>query len=251
MPMLSSRVPMAPAEAEDGSTDVRNVCVCSAVGALGRPAADGRPAAIGPAPAAPGAWTLQVIARRLRVRFQPLTLALLGFPGRPAPRGRRSGTRRRRAGASLASAAAAAPARLAAPPATQTLPARLPDGVRPRAAHGDVDDTLAEPLLASELLPCQRAVVDEAPCGQEGEEASTLILEVRLALGDGTEQALQVRAAERCRDAAARFVREHCLKPGFEAPLAAYLLEAEGRAESIPARLEADLSGIRMRYRKR
>lgn len=71
-------------------------------------------------------------------------------------------------GASLASAAAAAPARLAAPPATQTLPARLPDGVRPRAAHGDVDDTLAEPLLASELLPCQRAVVDEAPDGCRG-----------------------------------------------------------------------------------
>lgn len=55
----------------------------------------------------------------------------------------------------------------------------------------------------------------------------------------------------RARTQAARFVREHCLKPGFEAPLAAYLLEAEGRAESIPARLEADLSGIRMRYRKR
>jgi len=77
---------------------------------------------------------------------------------------------------------------------------------------------------------------------------STLLIQVKLKLGDGSVQTVQVRAADRCKEVAARFVRENSLKAWFEAPLRAYLMEAEDSAERFPVMLEADLMEIRRLY---
>lgn len=87
-----------------------------------------------------------------------------------------------------------------------------------------------------------------AAAAAEGEPDSTLLIEVRLTLGDGSVELVRVRAAERCKEVAARFVREHCLKAWFEEPLRAFLMEVEANAETFPARLEADLLDIRRRF---
>jgi len=79
-------------------------------------------------------------------------------------------------------------------------------------------------------------------------ELSTLLVEVRLDLGDGTAQTVQVRAVDRCQEVAARFVEEHSLKSLFEAPLSAYLQRAELSAEEFPIKLQASLADIRRSF---
>lgn len=79
-------------------------------------------------------------------------------------------------------------------------------------------------------------------------DRATLMIEAKLALGDGSVQVLEVRAADRCKDIAAKFVREHSLKASFEAPLRAYLMAAEKNAEQFPVMLEADLLEIQQDF---
>merc|ERR1719262_844559 len=64
--------------------------------------------------------------------------------------------------------------------------------------------------------------------------SSTVLIEAEITLGDGTVQTLQVRAADRCKEVAQRFVAEHSLEANFEAPLTAYLKEVENDAEKFP-----------------
>lgn len=97
---------------------------------------------------------------------------------------------------------------------------------------------------------------DEFGDAQENDEdddladqiSSTVLIEAKIRLGDGSEQALQVRAADRCKEVAARFVKEHSLKSTFEAPLTAYLKQVENDAEKFPHVVEADLMAIHQEF---
>mmetsp|Transcript_98684 Transcript_98684/g.318211 ORF Transcript_98684/g.318211 Transcript_98684/m.318211 type:complete len:386 (+) Transcript_98684:43-1200(+) len=76
--------------------------------------------------------------------------------------------------------------------------------------------------------------------------ASSVLIEVSLAL-DGVELATcQVRSTDRCRQVAERFVEEHSLKPCFKTPLTAFLMKAEADAVKFPVVLQADLMDIQM-----
>eukprot|EP00928_Gymnodinium_smaydae_P011781 TRINITY_DN14311_c0_g2_i1.p1 TRINITY_DN14311_c0_g2~~TRINITY_DN14311_c0_g2_i1.p1 ORF type:complete len:516 (+),score=131.90 TRINITY_DN14311_c0_g2_i1:40-1548(+) len=81
------------------------------------------------------------------------------------------------------------------------------------------------------------------------EPLSTLMIEARLTLGAGSEiMVAEVRAADRPKDVAARFIRDHSLKAWYEAPLINFLKASEASAESFPVKVEADLDDIRKQY---
>lgn len=88
----------------------------------------------------------------------------------------------------------------------------------------------------------------EEPAIKPVDTSSSLLIEVDVTLDDYTVQVLQLRAADRCKDAAARFIREHSLKAWFEQPLVKYLKETEENAEKFPVHLKADLMDIRRQY---
>lgn len=69
-------------------------------------------------------------------------------------------------------------------------------------------------------------------------------------LDDGSVQTVQVRAADRCKEVAARFVKEHSLKAWFEQPLTKFLKQTEDDADKFPVKIEADLMEIRKKYSK-
>jgi len=77
---------------------------------------------------------------------------------------------------------------------------------------------------------------------------STLLVQVQLTLGDGSVETVEVRAADRCKQVAARFIQDHSLKDNLEAPLGAFLAQAENNAETFPVMLEADIDEIRRQY---
>eukprot|EP00747_Dinoflagellata_sp_TGD_P186024 gnl/TRDRNA2_/TRDRNA2_42842_c0_seq1.p1 gnl/TRDRNA2_/TRDRNA2_42842_c0~~gnl/TRDRNA2_/TRDRNA2_42842_c0_seq1.p1 ORF type:complete len:469 (-),score=152.08 gnl/TRDRNA2_/TRDRNA2_42842_c0_seq1:57-1463(-) len=81
--------------------------------------------------------------------------------------------------------------------------------------------------------------------------SSTLLIEATLKLDDGSVQTLQVRAADRCKQVAARFVQENSLKSSFEEPLTAWLKKVEDETDDFPAYLEADLQQICAEQSKR
>eukprot|EP00928_Gymnodinium_smaydae_P030799 TRINITY_DN22792_c0_g1_i1.p1 TRINITY_DN22792_c0_g1~~TRINITY_DN22792_c0_g1_i1.p1 ORF type:complete len:474 (-),score=122.99 TRINITY_DN22792_c0_g1_i1:478-1899(-) len=91
--------------------------------------------------------------------------------------------------------------------------------------------------------------VAQQPSEEKERELATLMIEARLTLGDGSEiMVAEVRAQDRVKDVAKRFVQEHSLKALYEAPLASYLMDEESKAERFPVRLEADLNAIRKQY---
>lgn len=59
-----------------------------------------------------------------------------------------------------------------------------------------------------------------------------------------------MRAADRCKEVAKRFVQEHSLKAWFEEPLTAWLKKVEADAEKFPVKIEADLMEIRKQHSK-
>lgn len=132
------------------------------------------------------------------------------------------------------------------------------------AAPAPVEEAAAETVAAPAVAPAAPATeaVVEAPApvveAKEEEEPappaseeSTLLISVQLTLGDGSVQVCEVRAADRCKEVASRFVKEHSLKAWFEAPLKKYLMEVEANAETFPVKLEADLMEIREQYKKK
>merc|ERR1712187_793428 len=80
------------------------------------------------------------------------------------------------------------------------------------------------------------------------ESESSLLIEVQFTLGDGNVATARVRASDRCKEVASRFVQENSLKKAFEAPLKAYLMEAENNAVTFPVELEADLMQVYEQY---
>jgi len=105
-------------------------------------------------------------------------------------------------------------------------------------------DVYGGPNVCSEAS----GATSEAPEDAREQIQSTSLIEVLLKLDDGCVELCQVRADDRCKDVAARFVRDHSLKSWFEQPLKAYLMKAEAEAEKFPVRLEADLMEIRKQY---
>jgi len=86
------------------------------------------------------------------------------------------------------------------------------------------------------------------PPADLGRVDSTVLVELRLTLGDGSVQTLEVRAADRAKEVAANFIAEHSLKAWFELPLKNFLMDVEAKAEKFPVRLEADLLEIRRQF---
>ena len=77
--------------------------------------------------------------------------------------------------------------------------------------------------------------VKEVEQTREEEEAdSTILINATISLGNGLAAPLKVRAVDRCKDVAKKFVAEHNLKPVFAAPLTAWLKEAEEAADVLP-----------------
>lgn len=74
--------------------------------------------------------------------------------------------------------------------------------------------------------------------------SSTVLIEAHLKLDDENLQVLRLRAVDRCKEVAAKFIQEHALKAIFTAPLTAYLKKVESDAEKFPVRVEADLMDI-------
>lgn len=83
---------------------------------------------------------------------------------------------------------------------------------------------------------------------EEAVDVASLMIEAWVKLDDGSIQVARVGARDRCKDVAALFVKEHCLKAWFEEPLARYLIEVESETEHFPAKVEADLLEIRKQY---
>merc|ERR1719263_2704855 len=99
---------------------------------------------------------------------------------------------------------------------------------RPRAQPDVVPDA-----SLAELDPTADAAKQEAERWADTVEA-TLLLEVKIDLGDGHEETLSVRAADRLGEVAARFVEEHALKKQFLPPLIAFLRQVEDDADTFP-----------------
>merc|ERR1712063_150278 len=81
--------------------------------------------------------------------------------------------------------------------------------------------------------------------------SSTILIEAKLKLDDGTVEVLQVRAADRCKEVAQRFVQKHSLKVWFQDPLTEWLKKVENDAVTFPVELEADLNEIRKSFSKK
>mmetsp|Transcript_45479 Transcript_45479/g.85136 ORF Transcript_45479/g.85136 Transcript_45479/m.85136 type:complete len:88 (-) Transcript_45479:95-358(-) len=80
--------------------------------------------------------------------------------------------------------------------------------------------------------------------------SSTILIEAELKLDDGSVQTVQVRAADRCKEVAHRFVMEHSLKAWFEEPLTKWLKKVEADAEKFPVKIQGDLMEIRKQFSK-
>jgi len=96
--------------------------------------------------------------------------------------------------------------------------------------------------------------VEEEPAGDtqgEMQISSTILIEAKLKLDDGTVEVLRVRAADRCKEVAQRFVQKHSLKVWFQDPLTEWLKKVENDAVTFPVQLEADLNGIRKSFSKK
>lgn len=90
----------------------------------------------------------------------------------------------------------------------------------------------------------------EAPAAPEEQISSTVLIEASITLEDGSVQTLQVRAADRCKEVAKKFVQEHSLKAWFEAPLTTWLKKVESDAAKFPVMVEGDLLEIRKTHSK-
>jgi len=112
----------------------------------------------------------------------------------------------------------------------------------------------AEKTDAEAEKPAVEAVPEELPeteAQPEEQISSTVLIEATITLEDGSAETLQVRAADRCKEVAAKFVQEHNLKAWFQAPLTAWLKKVEADAVKFPVRVEGDLLEIRKTHSKK
>lgn len=147
-------------------------------------------------------------------------------------------------GAAAAAPAPAAPAATAAP-AAATAPAAPAASASPASA----------PSAPAREEKMTEAAKDAAPADDKDGRAtskeqisSTILIEALLKIDDGSIQTLQVRAADRCKEVAQRFIQEHSLKAWFVEPLTAWLKKVEADADKFPVKLEGDLMEIRKQH---
>jgi len=79
-------------------------------------------------------------------------------------------------------------------------------------------------------------------------DPASVLIEASITIDDGSVQLARVGTRDRCKDVAARFVKEHSLKAWFEEPLSKFLKQAEEDAERFPVKVEGDLLEIRRQY---
>mmetsp|Transcript_3257 Transcript_3257/g.7681 ORF Transcript_3257/g.7681 Transcript_3257/m.7681 type:complete len:525 (+) Transcript_3257:77-1651(+) len=120
-----------------------------------------------------------------------------------------------------------------------------------RSSASSAQPEEAVEAVAAPAAAAGTAAVAKLPKEEKEEVPSTVLIEARLKLADGTVATCRVSAADRCKDVAARFVSENSLKSWFEAPLKDYLMSAEQNAEQFPVELEDDLMEIKRRYAER
>jgi len=144
---------------------------------------------------------------------------------------------------------ASAEVALKAPEAPAELPAAEAKASQEVAEKPAVQ---AEKTNAAAGKPAVEAVPEELPEAQPEEQiSSTVLIEATITLEDGSAMTLQVRAADRCKEVAAKFVQEHNLKAWFQAPLTAWLKKVEADAVKFPVRVEGDLLEIRKTHSKK
>jgi len=114
------------------------------------------------------------------------------------------------------------------------------------APEGPAEPAEAEPAPP----PLAPAGEEAAPDAAQDQNTSTILIEAQLKLDDGSTHTLHVRAADRCKEVAQRFVQEHSLKAWFQAPLTAWLKKVEADAETFPVKVEGDLMEIRKLHAK-
>eukprot|EP00929_Paragymnodinium_shiwhaense_P109971 TRINITY_DN7661_c0_g1_i1.p1 TRINITY_DN7661_c0_g1~~TRINITY_DN7661_c0_g1_i1.p1 ORF type:complete len:425 (+),score=133.54 TRINITY_DN7661_c0_g1_i1:85-1359(+) len=152
------------------------------------------------------------------------------------------GTENGSGGATSSDAAAAEPAAGKEQPAASGAAGADADTTSPPAA----DAAAAEAAAASSAS----AAPAEDTSGAE-QISSTILIEASIKLDDGSVQNLQVRAADRCKEVAHRFVQEHSLKAWFEEPLTTWLKKVEHDAEKFPVQVDGDLLEIRKTHSKK
>lgn len=134
-------------------------------------------------------------------------------------------------GPSPAEASEAAPA--AADPPSEAKEASSP--AKPKMPSEKPAEVPAEKPAAEQADPSPTA---KSPAADRQE---TILVQAQVKIGDGSVQPLHVRASDRCKDAAERFVGEHSLKASFVKPLTDFLKKVERDADTFPVHVEVDL----------
>merc|ERR1719375_1404367 len=120
---------------------------------------------------------------------------------------------------------------------------------RPKRDEEGAESAAEPPAVAAEqeelrtLDPSADVAQQEAERWEDTVEA-TLLLEVKIDIGDGQVSDLCVRAADRVSEVAAKFVEDNALKKQFLPPLIAYLRQVEDDADTFPVNTSATLSEI-------
>eukprot|EP00928_Gymnodinium_smaydae_P087671 TRINITY_DN71907_c0_g1_i1.p1 TRINITY_DN71907_c0_g1~~TRINITY_DN71907_c0_g1_i1.p1 ORF type:complete len:371 (-),score=141.06 TRINITY_DN71907_c0_g1_i1:122-1234(-) len=151
------------------------------------------------------------------------------------------------AAASSASASAPAAGSAAAPADIVDMAAQAAAAAAAQAAAAKEAEARAQQKAAEE----KAAAEEQQKAAAEEQISSTILIEASLTLDDGSVQLLQVRAADRCKEVASRFVQEHSLKAWFAEPLTAWLKKVESDAEKFPVKVEGDLMEIRKAHSKK
>jgi hypothetical protein len=151
---------------------------------------------------------------------------------------------------------AAAAAEQAPAPAAAPAVAASPEEAASSAASSSTSTAAAAevppevPVAAPAAAAPKEAVAEEASKGATEEISSTILIEAKLTLDDGSVQTIQVKAADRCKEVAKAFIQEHSLKAWFTEPLTKWLKAVEAEAVKFPVYKEDDLMEIRKRYSK-
>lgn len=146
-----------------------------------------------------------------------------------------------------------------AAPSDSTTPPEASEASQETAESSTKEATPEKPK-SPEKVPAPEPNVESAP-PKEAEAASaastasaapsektsrqeTILIEAQVKIGDGSVQTLCVRASDRCKDAAERFISENSLKASFTKPLTDFLKKVEKDAETFPVHTEIDLSDL-------
>jgi len=122
---------------------------------------------------------------------------------------------------------------------------------QPASAPAASPPAASTPVAPQEASP-QKMSLKPVGGGGGGEEIkSTILIDAMLTLDDGSKQALQVFAADRCKEVARKFVQEHSLKVWFVDPLTLWLKSVEADAETFPVKAEGDILEIRNKFSKK